>query len=97
MQWGNWRWFLSYATWPLVDLHVCDDRLILTAPGGAYEFPRNKITQLTMRRRLVSRSLRIAHSIQEYPPIIIFSTYDYKEMYDSLTGAGFPLQDLTRR
>jgi hypothetical protein len=92
MQWGSRSWFLSYATWPLADLHVCDDRLILTAPHGAYEFPRDKILRLTVRRRILWRGVGIEHSIPDYPPVIVFSTFDYKDMYDSLTEAGFPLK-----
>jgi hypothetical protein len=92
MRWGSTSWLASYATWPLAELVICDDRLILTAPHGGYELPRDKIARLTKRRAIFSGGIRIEHTVQDYPSYLFFSTFAFRDMYDSLIGAGFPLK-----
>jgi hypothetical protein len=92
VRWGDSFWLASCATWPFAHLLICDDRLLLTYPEGAYDFPRDQITQLTTRRGLFSRGLRIEHRVAEYPPYITFWTFAFQTLYDALTGAGFPVK-----
>jgi hypothetical protein len=96
-RWGDIGWLPSYSTWPLAHLLVCDDRLLLTTPLGAYDFPRARIRCLSVRSDWLSRLMRmgvlqIEHEIREYPSFIAFSTGDIKSLRDTLSAAGFTVE-----
>lgn len=99
IRWGDSFWLASCATWPFAHLYICDDRLILTMPEGAYEFPRASVVCISRRSgwlsralRLGSGSLQIEHAVPDYPPFVLFSTFDISSLCDRLAAAGFPVK-----
>lgn len=100
IHWGDGPWWLSHcATWPFSHLYICDDRLIVTMPEGAYEFPRASVVRLSRRESWLSRALRlgtgalqIEHAVPEYPSFVLFSTFDIRSLCERLSAAGFPVK-----
>ncbi len=78
VRWGDSFWLASYASWPFAHLLICDDRLILTYPEGAYDFPRASVVRLSRRDGWVSRALRLGWGglrIEHASPITLHSCY----------------------
>ncbi len=99
VRWGDSFWLASYASWPFAHLLICDDRLILTYPEGAYDFPRASVVRLSRRDGWVSRALRlgwgglrIEHAVSDYPPFVLFSTLDIRSLCERLPAAGYPVK-----
>jgi hypothetical protein len=99
IRWGDSFWLASCATWPFAHLLVCDDRLLLTYPEGAYDFPRASVVRLSSRCGRLSRalklswgSMRIEHAVSAYPQYVLFLTFDINSLCDNLSAAGYPVQ-----
>src|SRR5436190_3468595 len=99
VRWGDSFWLSHVASWPFSHLLVCDDRLIVTTPEGAYDFPRSSVRRLGRRQswpwralRLVGGSLRIEHTVSDYPSYFLFSTRDINSLCDRLASAGYSVQ-----
>jgi hypothetical protein len=96
-RWGGDKWTAQYASWPFAHLHVCDDRLILTTPDGAFDFPRDSVTRLVCNAggwfsrfvNLPFGGLQIEHAVDDYPSFILFSSFDIGSVCEQLKTAGF--------
>ena len=60
------------ATYPLAELSADDKGLRLTCPGHNFFFPREEIRRLSKYRGWVSIGLRIEHTQDATPAIIVF-------------------------
>jgi hypothetical protein len=69
---GGVRVGLFNATFPLVTLTADNQTLRLSCPGGDYVFPRSSITKLSRHRGLFSVGLRIEHTVETYPQLVVF-------------------------
>ena len=86
---GRSRWFGMHGTWPFGQLRIYDDRLVLKAVFRTYEFPRESIDSLAITVGPLSVGLRIEHSVSEYPPIIVFWSFNVAELQEHLEAADY--------
>ena len=99
VRWDDSFWSAHLFSGQFSHLLVCDDRLIVTTPVGAYDFPRSSVRRLVRRQswpwralRLPGGSLRIEHSVRDYPSYFLFSTWDINPLCDRLVSAGYSVQ-----
>lgn len=85
------------ATYPLVTLIADSQTLHLDCPGRDYVFPRTSITKLSRYRAFLSVGLRIEHTVETYPPFVVFWvsmfswTPGFQLLRDKLESIGYAI------
>ncbi len=78
-----------HGTWPFGQLRIYDDRLILKALFRTYDFPRESVDSLSVTVGPLSVGLRVEHCVREYPPIIVFWSFNMAELREHLEAADY--------
>jgi hypothetical protein len=86
---GRSWWFSMHGTWPFGQLRIYDDRLILKAFFRTYEFPRESIESLSVTVGPLSVGIRIEHTVEAYPQIIVFWSFNIGELQEHLEAADY--------
>jgi hypothetical protein len=87
---GGIRYGESYynafnASWPFAKLTIEPDAILLnTAFFKKFRFPKNQITTLSKYSGFFSKGLRIEHGLGDYPPFIVFWTFEFQSVKSKL-------------
>lgn len=81
------------GTWPFGQLRVYDDRLVLKAFFRTYEFTRESMDSLTVTRGPLAIGVRINHSVETYPEVIVFWSFDIEDLREHLEAADYRVND----
>jgi len=88
----NW-WLSMHGTTPFGELRIYDDRLVLRALFHTYEFPRDAIQFLSIIRGVLSVGLRIEHTVDRLPRLIVFWSSDIDDLREHLEAADYRVVD----
>jgi len=86
------------ASWPFALLSGDSEELILSCLGRDYTFSKSKIRRLSRYRGLFSVGLRIEHSVESAPDVVIFWasllfwTKGFERLKVQLEGLGYHVQ-----
>ncbi len=87
----NW-WFGFYGTWPFAKLTVTSEGLRLRLLWLVYEFAKSDVLALEVRRGVLGvHEIRIRHQITKYPRLILFWSYGFGRLRQSLHQMGYAL------
>ena len=98
LRWGKSFWYASNFTWPFATLKASRDRLIIRVGifklyQKTFEFSRSEIKSIKRRRGLFSVGVMIEHSEEEYPPFILFWTFNFRNLRMRLNQLGYEIED----
>jgi hypothetical protein len=84
-------WISWNASWPLANLKIEPDELVLsTFLFSTYRFKKSQISKLSKCRRFFfSSGIRIEHTIGEYSPFIVFWTFCPEKVKMALIENGY--------
>lgn len=60
---------------------------------GPFEFARAEVRQLRRKRGLFSSGMVIEHAKSDYPPFILFWTFRYNKLAETLRRLGYDVED----
>ena len=89
---GHSYWIASNATWPFASLQATPQTLTLTVLMKQYAFERKDIRQLKRCQGVLSSGLQIAHLRKDYPPFIVFWTFNFEALKSELQELGFSVE-----
>ena len=90
---GHSPWLALNATWPFASLTVTPQTLILKVSMKQYTFERNTISQLKHYQSILSTGLQIIHTRKDYPPFIVFWTFNFEVLKTELQRLGYSVDD----
>ena len=86
---GRSYWWASNATWPFASLTVTRQTLTLQTPMKQYTFEKDAIAQLKRYQGVLSIGLQISHTKKDYPPFIVFWSFDFGTLKSELHRLGY--------
>jgi hypothetical protein len=86
---GRNRWLAINGSWPFGSLQIHEDRLVLHTIFRRFIIPRDAIVGLSQIRLFFFPSLRIEHTVPEYPRFVVFSSFHLSRVQQRLKTAGF--------
>ena len=99
---GGARWGQSFrkaanASWPLATLRITpydlEIEIKLWPIVRRFQFTRNEVVTLKKRRGLVSVGVQIEHARSDYPPFILFWSFQRKRLLATAEAAGYLISD----
>jgi hypothetical protein len=90
---GRSYWIASNATWPFASLQATPQTLTLTVLMKPYTFERKDIRQLKQCRGILFAGLQIVHLRKDYPPFVVFWTFNFDLLKSELQKLGFSVED----
>lgn len=93
---GSSFWASSNATWPLAEITVEADRIGLIVSylivKRRYSFAPSRVRRLSVYAGLFSRGLRIEHAVADYPPFVLFWTFNLPQLIAALGQHGLHVE-----
>jgi hypothetical protein len=98
VRYGRSFWFAWNFTIPFAHLRVTRDALVLSVSAfgiwrRTFSFPRPAIRQLRWKRGVFSLGLQIEHTVDTYPPFVLFWVGSRKALAEGLRGFGYEISD----
>ena len=98
LRWGLSFWVAGNATWPFARLHALHECIqirlsIFGIWSRVFEFSRQEIKSIRRKRGIWSIGIVIDHTKAEYPPFILFWTFNYSTLKQALTNLGYNVSD----
>ena len=94
LRWGASFWRASNATWPFATLQATAmtlDIFVGIGPlGRSFAFSRLEVERVALRRGLISTGLEVSHGRSDYPPFILFWTFQPGRLLAELSQLGWP-------
>lgn len=78
-----------YASWPFARFEATKNKIILRVFSKKYEIEKEKINTLKKHRGLFSIGLKIEHNKDKMPKSLIFWTFRFKKLKQSLEEIGY--------
>ena len=102
LRWGESYWSAGNVTWPFVTLRVNSERLWIRVRvwklwQKVFEFTRSEIKGIRKHRGFISVGVVIEHNKGEYPPFILFWTFDYPKLKVELNRLGYQVLESVGR
>jgi len=91
---GRSPWRASNATWPFAKLRATRQSLALELPLRRFIFERGCIRQLKPFRGFFTIGLQILHAREDYPPFIVFWTFNFSLLRSELQKLGYGVVNL---
>jgi hypothetical protein len=83
----------SNATWPFATLHATADALRIAVGVGPlkrrFTFSRGEVDSVALKHGLFSVGLQVHHSKSEYPPVVLFWTFNSDGLLAALRELGY--------
>lgn len=93
---GDSYWLAGNYTWPFAKL-TCTEvqiEIVLTFfSSSRYKLTRETIRQLRPYRGIFSKGLRIEHAEADYPPFILFWSFNLSQLTNELEQRGFHVSE----
>jgi hypothetical protein len=91
---GGLRYGNSYpdaigVPWPLAQLTVEKDALLISVPWRSFRFPREHISRVMKVSGRIAIGVQIEHVIFEHPNFITFWTYKFGDVKKGLEQNGY--------
>ena len=90
---GYSYWGAMNATWPFATLKATDETITLSVSSKEYVFDRQNIQELKKYGGIFSTGLQILHTKEEYPPLVIFWTFNFKKLKSKFEELGIRVED----
>jgi hypothetical protein len=88
---GRNSWLYQRWSEGLAGMYIYRDELVLSMSFRRYSLPREKVLLIHRYRDLLQIGLKIKHTVEDYPPYMVFYPVDIVEMEEALDTNGFPL------
>lgn len=89
---GNSYYEAFNATWPFAELLIGAEAISMrVAFYKFFVFPRNHIQSLSEYRGFFSKGVKIEHDLAEYPPFIVFWTFELDAVKSALDKDGYAI------
>ena len=88
---GRSYWFSSNATWRCATLEADRNEIVLTSLEKSHRFPRDQILRIVQHTAIAATGIQIEHTVEEYPPFILFWSFNFPELRVALTEFGYKL------
>ena len=92
-----WAWsffWWSNATWPFANLQATPQTLEISVGIGpisrTFALNRSDVERISIKRGLFCKGLKVTHSRPDYPPLIVFWTFQPRRLLSEMAKLGYP-------
>ncbi|MEZ5323660.1 MAG: hypothetical protein R3F19_01125 [Verrucomicrobiales bacterium] len=93
LRWGSSYWLSANATFPFGKIWIDDEKIVievdLLVKKRRFDFPKEAIQRLAMKRALMGKGLVIQHSVEDYPRFVLFWTFSFPRLKSNLEQRGY--------
>jgi len=86
---GGARFDFFNATWPFAKIKVSSNAIELKCFSRKYKFEKDEIKELREYIGMISKGLLIEHRLKNYPKHIVFWTFSFNRLKNSLEKFGY--------
>ena len=90
---GQGFWFAINWTWPFSVLVVTPQALTLNVFLKQYTFPKDTLRHLMRYPGFWAMGLQLVHTCPDYPPFIVFWTFDFEILKSELERCGYRVEE----
>jgi len=77
------------ASWPLAQLQVLPNLMLLTSPLKKINLTKDEIIKISRHPGFFSTGIRIEHSVPDYQPFVVFWTFKFQKVKSALIQNGY--------
>ena len=98
LRWGKNFWIASNFTWPFATLKATKDQLYIRVGvwrffQKVFKFNRLEVKDIKRQKGFFGVGILIEHSKSEYPPFIMFWTFNYNKIKIELNRLGYQISE----
>ena len=98
LRWGLGFWTGVNVSWPFAHLVASSERVqirmsLLGIWSRVFNFSRHEIKSIKRKHGLWSVGIVIEHTKMDYPPFILFWTFNYRSLKEAMAKLGYDIID----